>query len=242
VIPTHPKRGDAAKDKAQALKKTVLFGKLDAAALKDLADQAQVKKVRKGEILFTAGQKAQGLFVVAKGAIRAFRVNADGREQVIHIERAGGAIAELPLYDGLPYPSSASAEEDSELLFLPKAAFERAIMARPIIALEALKVLAGRLRKTAGLVEMLALKEVDQRLAAFILQEAKVNGAEKNGGREVTLPPYPQIAARLGSVREVVSRAMTKLMKEGLVKKTAERAYHIPSPARLKARSEHPAP
>lgn len=225
-------------DKSQILKKTVLFGKLDARSLGDLAEKALTRKVKKGVLLFSAGQKAEGLFIVAKGAVRAFRVNADGREQVIHIERSGGAIAELPLYDGLPYPSSAAAEEDSELLFIPRDEFKKVLLAHPIVALEALKVLSHRLRKTAGLVEMLALREVDQRLAAFIGQEALLNGVKTPDGREVTLPPFPQVAARLGSVREVVSRAMAKLAKEGLVRPLGKGRFLVTGPARLKARAE----
>jgi CRP/FNR family transcriptional regulator len=228
-------------DKVQALKKTALFGKLDAVALKSLATCAIEKRLQKNENLFLAGQKAEGLFVIVKGAIRAYRSNADGREQTIHLERGGAAIAELPLYDDLPYPSSAAADEPTDLLFIAKDDVRRFLMTHPIIALEALKILAGRLRKTAGLVEMLALKEVDQRLAAFLFQEAMTRGIEKPSGHEITVPPYPQIASRLGSVREVVSRAMTKLTKEGLVKNLGGRKFSIPNPAKLKGRAEtHP--
>ena len=196
----------------EALKKTELFGSLSRAELKALSDVCVEKRLKKGETLFMAGVEAKGLYVIAKGSLRAYRGNINGREQVIHVEKAGTTIAEVPVFDDRPYPSTVVAEEDSEVLFISKEDVKRLCFSHPTIALAALKLLASRLRNTAALAESLSLREVDQRLAAFLAQEFREKKLKK-----FQLPTNSVIAAHLGTVREVVSRAFAKLEEQKLI-------------------------
>ncbi len=206
-------------DKITALKHTALFGELNERELAALAERAIERRLERDEILFVAGDEAAGLFVIVEGSLRAFREGVDGREQVIHVERAGATIAELPVFDDKPYPSTVAAEEDSTVLFLAKREVKSLCLAHPEIALAALKLLAGRLRKCAELVEALSLHEVDHRLARWILAEARARGKRTGDGLELTLVlTNQQIAARIGSVREVVSRALARLQQNGLIR------------------------
>ncbi|HMV50045.1 MAG TPA: Crp/Fnr family transcriptional regulator, partial [Blastocatellia bacterium] len=205
-------------EKLAALRRTLLFGELPEAELNALADRAVERRLKRDEILFVAGDEAAGLFVIVGGALRAFREGVDGREQVIHVERAGATIAELPVFDDKPYPSTVAAEEDSTVLFIAKRDVKSLCLSNPVIALAALKLLAGRLRKCAELVEALSLREVDQRLARWLLAESRVRGKRTAEGLELTLVlTNQQIAARIGSVREVVSRALARLQNNGLI-------------------------
>jgi CRP/FNR family transcriptional regulator len=205
-------------DKISALRRTVLFGELKETELRALAERAIERRLKRDEILFVAGDEAAGLFVIAAGALRAFREGVDGREQVIHVERAGATIAELPVFDDQPYPSTVAAEEETVVLFLDKRDVKSLCLAHPEIALAALKLLAGRLRKCAALVEALSLREVDQRLARWLLTEARGRGRQTADGIELTLVlTNQQIAARIGSVREVVSRALSRLQQSNLI-------------------------
>jgi CRP/FNR family transcriptional regulator len=205
-------------DKITALRRTALFGELAENDLRALAERSVERRLARGEILFVAGDEAAGLFVVVSGALRAFREGVDGREQVIHVERAGATIAELPVFDDKPCPSTVAAEEDAVVLFLDKRDVKALCLKQPQIALAALKLLAGRLRKCAELVEALSLHEVDQRLARWLLAEARARGQRSEAGLAVTLAlTNQQIAARIGSVREVVSRALARLQHNGLI-------------------------
>lgn len=207
-----------ATDKISALRRTAMFGDLGDAELQSLASRAVEKHLRRDEVLFVAGDEARGLFVVVEGSVRAFREGLDGREQVIHVERAGATIAELPVFDDKPYPSTVAAEEDSLVLFLSKNDARHLCLEHPRIALAALKILATRLRRCAELVESLSLREVDQRLARWLLTEARARGRRTADGLEVTLAlTNQQIAARIGSVREVVSRALSRLQSNGFI-------------------------
>lgn len=205
-------------DKITALRRTALFGELNESELGALAGRALERRLKRDEILFVAGDEAAGLFVIVEGSLRAFREGVDGREQVIHVERAGATIAELPVFDDKPYPSTVAAEEETTVLFLARREVKSLCLAHPEIALAALKLLAGRLRKCAALVETLSLREVDQRLARWLLAEARARGARTGTGLELTLVlTNQQIAARIGSVREVVSRALSRLQQNDLI-------------------------
>jgi CRP-like cAMP-binding protein len=206
-------------DKIAALRRTRLFEELDEDTLRVLAERAFERRFQKDEVLFVAGEEARGLYVIVEGAVRAFRVSLDGREQVIHVERAGATIAEVPVFDDGTYPSTAAAEEDTSVLFIDKRDVQHLCLEHPKITLAALKVLAGRLRHCAELVEALSLREVGQRLARFLLAEARRSGTPAETGININLTQTnQQIAARIGSVREVVSRAFTRLQHDGLIK------------------------
>lgn len=222
-------------DKVAALRQTALFKELDEQTLLALAARAVERRFQKDELLFIAGDEARGLYVVVEGAVRAFRESADGREQVIHVERAGATVAEVPVFDDGTYPSTVAAEVDSTLLFLDKRDVRLLCLEHPQIALAALKVLSARLRRCAELVETLSLREVGQRLARFLLGEARARGTRANKGLDVTLAvTNQQIAARVGSVREVVSRALTRLQQDGLIVLQGRHLY-IPDEAALAA-------
>lgn len=222
-------------DKIAALSRTVLFKELDTETLRSLAARAVERRFQKDELLFVAGEEARGLYVVVEGSVRAFRVGLDGREQVIHVERAGATIAEVPVFDDGAYPSTVAAETDSILLFIDKRDVRNLCLERPQITLAALKVLAGRLRHCAELVETLSLREVGQRLARLLLAEARAKGRRTEQGLEVTLTMTNQhIAAHVGSVREVVSRALTRLQQDGLIALDGRR-LSIPDEAAIAA-------
>ena len=204
-------------DKLAALKRTALFQELDDQTLSLLAEHAMPRHYRKDEALFFAGEEAHGLFVIVSGSVRAFR-ESEGREQVIHVERAGATVAEVPVFDDGTYPSTVAAEEDTDVLFLHKRDVRRLSLQHPAIPLAAVKVLAARLRRCAELVEVLSLKEVGQRVARFLVSEARRYGQPTGDGVCLTLTyTNQQIAARVGSVREVISRALSRLQHDGLI-------------------------
>jgi len=205
-------------DKKEMLRQAALFRDLDEGILESLSHGSVEKRLARNEILFLAGDEATGLYVVIEGSVRAFRTGADGREQVIHVEKAVTTIAEVPVFDNGVYPSTVAAEEDSRLLFIAKEKVRAACLEHPQVALAAARLFASRLRKCAELVESLSLREVCQRLAQFLLDQAEKNGKPSaDGVRFRQVLTHNQLAARIGTVREVVSRVMLRLQEQGLV-------------------------
>jgi CRP-like cAMP-binding protein len=128
-------------------------------------------------------------------------------------------VGEVPFFDEGSYPSTVAGEEQSILLFIARAEVFKLLTDHPAIAIAALKVLASRLRNCASLVETLSLHDVDRRLARLLLSEARARGHRSSGGFELDFfLTHQQVASRIGSVREVVSRAFSRLQQAGLVR------------------------
>lgn len=202
----------------EILANCAMFQGLPPEALADLAAHASERKFAQGQILFTANSPADGFYIVLSGSIRAFRVNLDGREQTIHVEHAGGTLAEVAVFDGGCYPSTAMAEENSQALFLGKQYVHHFLLQYPEAALSILSYMAKKLRTVASLAEHLALKDVSQRLATLLLEEAQRNIPDLTDGASFSMPlSHTQLASRLGSVREVVTRGLQKLVHLGII-------------------------
>jgi CRP-like cAMP-binding protein len=200
------------------LQHTELFGCLTAEELADIAQRSAELHFKKGEMLFLSGEQGKGLFVVVNGQIRVFQQNAEGREQVMHIDTAGSVVAEVAVFDGGPYPASAISEVDVDVLFIDKHDVHYFCKKYPALALQALRLMAQRVRKQAQLVESLCFREVGQRLALFLLTRAQYAGTPVRDRVEFNIPmSHHEIAIRIGSVRDVVARAFARLKHDGLI-------------------------
>jgi CRP-like cAMP-binding protein len=203
------------------LQHTELFGCLTAEELADIAERAAELHFKKGEMLFLSGEQAKGLFVVVNGQIRVFQQNAEGREQVMHIDTAGSVVAEVAVFDGGPYPASAISDVDLDVLFIDMHDVHYFCKKYPALAMRALMLMAQRVRRHTQLVESLCFQEVGQRLAVFLLTRAQYAGTPMRDRVAFHLPlSHHEIAIRIGSVRDVVARAFARLKHDGLI--TAE--------------------
>ena len=205
-------------ERIAALRNTALFGCLKENELTDIAQQALDYHFRKGEMLFLAGEPAKGLFVVVSGEIHLFQHNAQGREQVILVANPGTVIGDVPVFDDEPYPASAAADSDVTVLFIDRREVRRFCCEYPPLALKALQLMALRVRSHAQLVEELVFHDVGQRLASFLVTEAERTNCLAHGRVAFQLPlSNHDIASRIGSVRDVVSRAFARLKHDGLI-------------------------
>jgi len=203
---------------AKALSKVPLFSGLSEGELGFLLERVVSKKYSASEMVFSEGEPCAGLFVVESGSVRIFKSSPGGREQVLSIEGPGGSIAELPVFDGGNYPASVIAIEDTVLLFVSRQDFQALCLAHPQVSLKVLKVVGGRLRRLVGIIEELSFTTVRHRLSAYLLRMAKKEGRKVAQGVEITLPTNNQeLAAQLGTVRELVSRNLSRLQAEGLI-------------------------
>jgi CRP/FNR family transcriptional regulator len=198
--------------KLQTLTDVPLFRGLSEGLLEEILGLSVERSYARGESVFLEGDPPRGLFVVWRGALKVYKVGDAGREQILEIEGPGRTVAELPLFDGLPYPASCAALEDSVVLMLPRESFHRLVGREPALARAVIAGLSRRLRHMVALVEEISLKAVRQRLTGLLLELA---GDEDS----VDLPWNNQeIAARIGTVREIVSRTFSRLAQEGAIR------------------------
>jgi CRP/FNR family cyclic AMP-dependent transcriptional regulator len=205
-------------ERLATLKKVSFFSHLEDEALRSLAETAIPKSWSKGEIIFSEGTPCPGLFVVHSGAVKIFKTSVKGREQVLTIETAGRAVAELAVLDEGPYPASAMAMEETTVLLILKQDFHNLCRRHPEIGFRIIKALAGRFRKLVGLVEALAFLEVGQRLAKFLFERASQHPKRGNEQVEFTLDQsHQELAAQIGTVRELVSRSFGRFQEQEIL-------------------------
>lgn len=203
---------------ADALHNAQLLAGLTPAELELLAARAVRKLYSKGELLFAEGEPCSGFFIVAAGSVRIFKTSAAGREQVLAVEGPGSSVAELPVFDGGPYPASGMAvADDTEIVFISRQAFQQFCLEHPRVALKVLAVVGARLRRLVGIIEELSFTTVRQRLIAMLLRLAQ-EGKRTGKSVQFELPgTHQEIAHQMGTVRELVSRNLTRLQAEGLI-------------------------
>ena len=187
-----------------------------------------------GVTIFSEGDPCHELLIVEEGAVRILKSAPNGRQQLIGIERRGNSLAEVPVFDGGRYPATAEAASKTVVLRLPADRFRRICLQNPELALKVFKVLGHRLRHLMSLVEGLSFSTVRGRLITHLLRLAEETGRQTPRGLQFELPENnEELAARLGTVRELVSRNLGRLHGAGLIE-MSRRTIHIPNPDALK--------
>lgn len=220
------------------LKRVSIFSSLSEPEFAFLISHLLQRKYSSGELIFNEGDVCIGLYVVQSGNVRIFKSSAGGREQVLSIDGPGSSIAELPVFDGGNYPASAQAVRDSTLLFFSRKDFQTLCVQHPEVALKVLRVVGGRLRRLVGIIEELSFSTVRHRLIALLVRLGKTEGVRNGGGIGLNLPANnSELAAQIGTVRELVSRNLSRLQAEGLIQ-VDNRKLEIPSLKRLEQELE----
>ncbi|WP_038057454.1 Crp/Fnr family transcriptional regulator [Thermus amyloliquefaciens] len=210
------------------LKQVPLFRDLALEDLEALEREARARRLKRGEVLFLEGEPVHSLFVVEKGLIKVYKLDPQGRKQVVlHLEGPGRILAEVALFLDRPtYPASAEALEESQVLAIPKERFFQLAEARPPLARALIRYLARRQGQLLHLLDRLVFHEVRERLCDFLLQKL----AEE--GQGFYLPTNPELAALLGTVPEAVSRNLGQLYRQGLIRLQGRRV-EVPDPQAL---------
>lgn len=207
----------AASSRFSTLQKTPLFAELDKDELTYIAERAVVRHFDAGQVIFSEGDACPGLWVIESGRVRIFKSSPSGREQVLAIEGPGSSVAELPVFDGGKYPASAASVDGTTLLFISKGDFQALCLNHREVALKVLRTVGRRLRGLVGMIEELSFGTVRHRLIALLVRMAR-RGEQTSRGIAITLPANNQeLAARIGTVRELVSRNISRLQAENLI-------------------------
>lgn len=219
------------------LRSCQLFTGLSQPDLENVAGVTLLKSLEKGEYLFHEGDVARGFYVVQRGAINVHRVNAAGKEQVIHVFRAGDSFAEVALATQTGYPADARALEPSQVLLVQKEGIVALLKRQPELALRMLGSMSTHLRVLVGQLEDLTLKDVETRLANWLIKRCP-NPASDLPVR-IELPMTKRVlAAELGTVSETFSRTLAKFRQQKLIS-VKGKVVTVLVPARLNAVLRH---
>jgi CRP/FNR family cyclic AMP-dependent transcriptional regulator len=220
------------------LKRVPIFSSLSEQEFAFVIPRLVQRRFQAGELIFSEGDPCTGLYVVQSGNVRIFKISAGGREQVLTIDGPGSSIAELPVFDGGNYPASAQAVTECSLFFFSRQDFQALCLQYPHVALKVLRVIGGRLRRLVAIIEELSFTTVRHRLIAVLVRLARAERNRNGDAVTVMLPANnSELAAQIGTVRELVSRNLSRLQVDGLIEVDG-RTVRIRSIKRLEAELE----
>lgn len=208
------------------------FAGLPADALAEVRAGCHYQEYAPGTLITVTGEPGAALGIVRRGHVRVFATAPNGREQVFFVLGPGDTFGDVAAADRLPAPASVEAlPPGAGVLLLPFASLDALRIAYPAIVANAAPVLAARVRQLTALVRALALQHRGERLAQVLLEE------HARTGGPVALTQQ-ELAARAGTVREVVSRTLRDFERQGIIARGAERAIHVDAAA-LSALAAH---
>ncbi|WP_255428097.1 Crp/Fnr family transcriptional regulator [Ramlibacter cellulosilyticus] len=196
------------------------FAGLPAADRKAVLAASERQHLAAGEMLFRQGDAVppgQGAFYgVVKGGIKASSLREDGKEAILVVLEAGNWFGEISLIDRLPRTHDATAVGETEVLALPRPAFDR-MMKRPAFALAVCRLLAGRVRSLYGMVEDATLRSTRARVARRLLLLARGDATQARDPRPVVPVSQEALAMMLGVSRQTLSKELQGLAREGAI-------------------------
>ena len=213
------------------LRSCQLFAGMPSSELGSIAEITVVKAVPKGSYLFHEGDPSHGFYIVQTGAINVHRVNAVGKEQVIHVFRPGESFAEGTLGTDKGYPADARAVDESQVMLVQKSGMLALLRRQPELALRMLGSMSAHLRILVGQLEDLTLKNVETRLANWLLKRCPEPNSEKPVKIVLTMTKRV-LAAELGTVSETFSRTLATFREQKVIE-VKGRTVIVLSPAKL---------
>jgi CRP/FNR family transcriptional regulator len=198
---------------AQILSAVPYLAELDAATLASIGREAVRQKHDAGAMVFLEGEPCAGLCIVEQGWLKAVKISLAGREQVLRVVGPGEVCNEISVFAGTPNPATVMALEAAVVWTIRRDAILGLMDDSPSLARTITRNLAGRVLNLLTLVEDLSLRTVEERLARLLLQRADEGTLHRRRWATQT-----EMAARIGTVPDVLNRALRDLVKEGLIR------------------------
>jgi CRP/FNR family transcriptional regulator len=187
------------------------FAALGTDALDAVVRRAVIRVYEKNALVYVEGEPAPGLYVIASGKVRVFKTSEDGREQDLFHASASESINEASAFDGAPTIANAQATESSVVLLIGREALAELMRQYPQISAAVVRVFGARLRELASLAGDLSLRDVVSRMARLLLRLAGPSATVK-------VPTRTELAAMVGTVREVATRTLRHLESRGVIR------------------------
>lgn len=222
----------------QILRKSLLFAGLDEENLQQIASISHRKTFAKGETIFAEGEPATGFYLLSKGGVKLCKISPDGREKVLHFVHPGETFAEAAFFGDGKYPAEARGVEGGELLHFPKEGFMGLLERNPKFSLNLIVSLSLLLRRFARQIEELSFAEVPNRLATYLVELSARKSTAYQGKIYLDLDMKKgELASRLGTVSETLSRAFRKLKEDSVLEVDGSRVVILDMPALVRISS-----
>jgi CRP/FNR family transcriptional regulator len=197
-------------ERLDTLRGNEYFDDLPVAMLREIAAHMWLREYQRGDVLFWESDPCEGLHIVSQGSAKIFRLSPQGRQYIVRILQEGDTFAEVPAFDGAPNPTNVESLEDCSVWVIEAEMLRELISSHPQFAQKVLRNFGKMLRGMVHKVSEMAFYQVTHRLARLI--------AEMSVEKSMPHWTQEQLAARLGTVREVVSRSLKELERSGAIK------------------------
>ena len=206
-------------DERELLRSVPLFTELSDLDVASLSRLASRRRCPKDTVVFFENEEGDSVFMIIEGRIKVTILGDDGREIILSMLGPGDFFGEMALLDNEPRSATAIAVEDTELLSLHRTDFQSVMGNNPGISAALIKVLSTRLRRANHQISTLALLDVYGRVARVILDMAREEGRRLKDGRiAFRRATHQEIANRIGTTRETVTRMLKDLERQGLIR------------------------
>ncbi len=197
-------------ERIKVLKGNEYFDELSENILKDVAEHMHLREYQRGDVLFWEGDPCDGLHIIEQGSAKIFKLSPQGRQYIVRILQEGDTFAEVPAFDEGTNPVNVEALETCRVWVINTEKLHKLIQEHPVFAQKVLANFGKMLRGLVRMVSEMAFYQVTHRLARLIAELPQ----------EKSAPHWAQeqLAARLGTVREVVARSMKELERSGAIK------------------------
>lgn len=192
-----------------------LFGALSSAETTDLAQAASLRRYAAGQVISWAGETCRDLYILTSGTVRIFKLSSDGRKQQLDCGHPGDVFLGAPTFCSCPRAAIGQAEGDAEILVVPARAMQHLIEQHPAIAIHILRLCCARIRRLADLAAELSSRNLVRRLAWLLLNYCLCQ--HHWGGHQAYHLTEEEMASRLASTQESISRALGELRERGIV-------------------------
>ncbi len=209
------------KDQKTCIEIVPIFSNLTLEEMLEVESTTIVKNYEKGDIIYSAGEIGNKLYVPHKGRIKISRISANGKEQVIRIVEPGDFMGELSLFSSIPLQEDAEVLEKTTMCIIEGKKLKILMEKYPSIAFKVMEELSRRLEEAENLIEDINLHTVEQRLAAALLKMA-------NDKNEVILNMTKgDFASQIGMSQETLSRKLTAFQDQGFIKQEGNKKIII---------------
>lgn len=211
-------------DRIELLSRTSFFGSMSTRALELIYNETIEQRFRKGDYIFFEGDRSHSVFIILAGRVKLVKHSLEGKNVIIRMATEGEMFGESAIFDRLPYPSSAQAMENTNVLSIKRSNFYIMMMKNPDIAIKLIGELGLRLRESYDLIQNLAAQNVEKRIASLLVKFAQKISEQSRGDIKFEFDLTRQdIADMTGTTVETAIRTLSRFRKQGVVSSQGKR-------------------
>ena len=202
----------------ELLKGIPYFAGLSAADLEAVSQRMFEQSIERGDMILLEDDPSEAIYFVVSGAVKVFKTSIEGKEQTLCLLRVGESFNDVPILDGGPNLASAIAMTPIVLYGMTRSDIEELLRENPMIAMNVIRVLSKKVRHFVSMVEDLSFRDVTSRVAKLLLEYATDHGGGSEEGTQRPRLTQQEMAAMVGTAREVVGRSLKVLEEEGAIR------------------------